>query len=417
MRFLCCLLFLLLTLPGFAQFRAKSIEFTGYPKASKVDLLSASGLKEGESLTDAQLQEAANKLSDTGMFSNVSFEYAGETLKVTLEPTKDLVPVLYQNFPFWTAEELTQLVHAKVPLYTGSIAPVKGMKAAVSNALKEILSEKLHIDAQVHGGLLTQGKSPLMGFTIELPRVTISAANIDGVSPSHEAAVKKIADSLVGDQYLEPYTSDRLKQALAAHYANNGFVDFSLQVVPNPNSNVQGQQIKTALTLKITEGLQYKVGSLVIDANPLITQEEFERHLAIHSGEMANLELLHKGLAYPSSMYQTKGYITAKLSVQTTRHADSKTVDYKISVTPGEVFHLGTVRFENLTPDQKAQVEKAWKLAPGDVYDPTYAPGFMRNNARSLQSLAGLTASYSQKVNTENHTVDVILSFQRAGAL
>lgn len=68
---LCCLL-IRPTLTA-QKFAVEKITFAGYPAATQTELLTASGLKAGAPLGQPEIQAAAQRLSDTGLFSNVEF--------------------------------------------------------------------------------------------------------------------------------------------------------------------------------------------------------------------------------------------------------------------------------------------------------------------------------------------------------
>ena len=60
--------------PLFAQTRVlREITFTGAPAYSQAELLAFIGLKRGGSATQQQIEDAAQRLGDTGLFEEVTF--------------------------------------------------------------------------------------------------------------------------------------------------------------------------------------------------------------------------------------------------------------------------------------------------------------------------------------------------------
>lgn len=55
-------------------FKLPQITFTGVPAFSQADLLKVSGLQPGADATQADVQAAAQHLSDTGLFTDIRFE-------------------------------------------------------------------------------------------------------------------------------------------------------------------------------------------------------------------------------------------------------------------------------------------------------------------------------------------------------
>ncbi|MGC2298667.1 MAG: POTRA domain-containing protein, partial [Acidobacteriaceae bacterium] len=98
----------------------KKIVFSG-TTASQAELLAVSGLKPGDSLGQAEIQAAAQKLIDTGLFTDVRFAFDGAALTYILKPATGMEAVTYANFPWWDEKTLNTAVAAKVPLFHGSV--------------------------------------------------------------------------------------------------------------------------------------------------------------------------------------------------------------------------------------------------------------------------------------------------------
>ena len=53
-----------------------------------------------------------------------------------------------------------------------------------------------------------------------------------------------------------------------------------------------------------------------------------------------------------------------------------------------------------------------WKLNPGDIYDPAYAPTFLKANQSKLGFLNGYSIAWTQKINDDTKTVDLFIFFR-----
>ena len=62
------------------KFIPKTIQFIGDQEYSTDELLAASGLKKGETLTYADLNDTSKRLMDTGMFASPTFKFGGQDL-------------------------------------------------------------------------------------------------------------------------------------------------------------------------------------------------------------------------------------------------------------------------------------------------------------------------------------------------
>ena len=100
----------------------------------------------GQQVTEADFQKATEILGETGMFGDVSyrFEYsaAGATLDFQLSDNPQLVPARFDNFVWFSDQELMEKLHQRVPLFRGQL-PLNGkLPDQISDALQGLLIER-----------------------------------------------------------------------------------------------------------------------------------------------------------------------------------------------------------------------------------------------------------------------------------
>jgi outer membrane protein assembly factor BamA len=122
------------------------VEGSAFPTA---DVLAASGLKLQQQADSASFAAAAKRLSDTGRFATVQYEFAplnDYDVKATfnIQDNKESSPVLFDNFPWWQSDQLMQALHQRVPLFNGTV-PFEGTTdEEVRQALSAVLKESGH---------------------------------------------------------------------------------------------------------------------------------------------------------------------------------------------------------------------------------------------------------------------------------
>src|SRR5271157_3903457 len=125
----CTVLFLS---PAFAQQEAKAkiatIRLDGLKTLAEEPVKSLAGLQLGDVVGKEDLQAAADRLIQTGLFSQVNYEFhsVGEDLTVTYKLEEaQRVPVLFDNIPWFADSELNEAIRKAVPVYDGT-APQEG---------------------------------------------------------------------------------------------------------------------------------------------------------------------------------------------------------------------------------------------------------------------------------------------------
>lgn len=402
---------------GAQKYVPKKIMFAG-TTMSQSELLVVSGLKPGDTLGQAEIQAAAQKLIDTGLFTDVKFSFDGVALTYTLKPAEGMEPVSYANFPWWDDKALNAAVAAKVPLFHGSVPPESGMQQQVAAALTALLAEK-----GVEGATVTavpakdeSMKDAGIEFHIDAPPVEVGVVNFSGVSSAWTEPVGAIQKAAVGRDF-DPATPSTLEAALRAIYHRQGYLDVALTGFAHGEPQVADGKVLVPVSATIVEGGQYRLTGLHLSGDVLMTPEQFAKAAKIHSGDVANEDLLRGTLAMIVGPYKAHGYLRAKIDATPTKDATNHTVDYAITVEPGPVYHMGELSLVNLNEQQKAQVLQYWPLRAGDVYDAVMVPQFLQKYKNQLRLLDGWSAAYKQYEHEDTRIVDLVVTFRQGGPL
>lgn len=404
--------------PAVAQkYVAKKITFSG-TTLSQAELLAASGLKPGETLGQQEIQAGAQKLIDTGMFSDVQFSFDGVDLNYALKPADGMQPVSYLNFPWWDDQALTALLEAKVPLFHGEIPPESAMQQQVAAALTELLAEK-GVTATVTGtprAALGGGKAGGIEYQIVAPPVEVGSVHLSGVSAEWAEPVLAIQKAAEGQDF-DPATEATLEAALRAIYHRQGYLEMTVTGYAHGTPVMVDGKVWVPVSARVQEGAQYRVRGMHFAGDAVMTADEFSKMAKLHLADIANEDLLRGTLAEISLEYRSKGYLRAKLDATPKLDAATRTVDYTVTVVPGPVFTMGTLGLMNVSDEQRAEVLKAWPLKEGDVYNAVLVGQFLLKYKEQLHSLDGWSAAYKAYEHEDTHVVDLVVTFRPGGPM
>src|SRR5580692_7410888 len=84
----------------------QSIRFEGTSEYTNIELTNAAGLKKGRAYTSDELNLHAQQLMATGIFEKVGYKFDGVDLVFTLGLNSQAYPVLLDNLPLDTGNEL-----------------------------------------------------------------------------------------------------------------------------------------------------------------------------------------------------------------------------------------------------------------------------------------------------------------------
>jgi outer membrane protein assembly factor BamA len=409
------------TLPVSAQtFQLPPISFTGAPSFSQADLLKVSGLHEGGTATQADIQAAAQHLSDTGLFADIHFEFnsTGLVYALKLMSLENLLPASFTNFAWWSPAELNSALASRAPLYIG-VVPLNGnLQDNIAAALKAMVAEKgvtAKIVAVAHSA--QPGATPSsIAFTIESPQIRVQTLTLVHASPTMQPKLDKVIKAQTG----QPFEQDTTRQAIAAElttaYRNEGYLDMTVVSIKQAPPQVTPTGVGLDMTATLNEGAPYRLFSITWPGSDVISTADFNKQVKMKPEDVASEAALRQSLSIISSAYFIKGFQDANVQAPPTFNHISHHVSYTITVVPGPQYRIHTVKTLGLNDDQQKQFSSAWGMNPGDIYDTTYLSTFLTKN-RSLTTLAGYSASYKAFSDPDSHLVDLTITFVKGGTL
>src|SRR6202165_740906 len=103
--------------------RLTALKVTGTARYTDKEILAASGLETGQNTADGDFREAAQRLGDSGLFSDVVYSYSSSGAGVRLEmqladaEQSKLVPAHFENFVWFTDEKLPVSLGSPVTVF------------------------------------------------------------------------------------------------------------------------------------------------------------------------------------------------------------------------------------------------------------------------------------------------------------
>src|SRR6185295_3352078 len=124
-----------------------AIEIEGVQTLTKETVISTSGLKVGDAFSVEATDAAAERLVSSGLFKKVGYSTrnAGSNVTITfkLEELKgQSSAVVFDNFIWFSDEELAAAIVREVPSFNGSVPDIGNTNDAIKKALQNLLAER-----------------------------------------------------------------------------------------------------------------------------------------------------------------------------------------------------------------------------------------------------------------------------------
>jgi outer membrane protein assembly factor BamA len=410
------------SIPAFAQYSIANVVIEGGAPYTDAEILTVSGLAPGQFLTHDSLANAGQHLLDTGLFDDVQVSLSGagkaRTVHVALKPIAldKLMPASFENFVWFAPDELTQGIHARVPLYRGGTADAGNIPDAIQAALLQMLTEKGVTAKLSHAVVEPSPLHPLLvqGFRVNLPRITLADIHLSfsgppgastQLAPGLQTAVNEATHAL----YNEGLSGVTIEDRLLAPAHNAGYITAYLDHIDRtvaPASN----GVAVTYTARLVSGDIYKVSALTWEPTAVYSAADLARDAKLHAGDVAAASALHETVASVSAAYLALGYMDVSVKAAPAVDNSTHTVAYRLHAVPGEIYSLRTLNVTGLSPEARKTFDAAWPMKPGDPYSEGVVRAFIRKNI-AQPAYKGYIFDYQASADPQTHLVDLTLTF------
>jgi len=397
------------------SYKLLSIHVTGLNHFKEDQVIAASGLKLGDLAGEKQFEQAAQKLGETGLFSNLSYKYqystAGCDLDMQVAENDQLVPITFDNFVWFSDDELLGLLHSKLPLFEGRVPTAGKLADQVAEALKRILDErKIFGEAEYHLAGALNGPITSYLYQVSLHPVLVRNVEFAGAANGELPALQAAAKSLPGQDYSRTKMRVQEEKNLLPVYLSRGYLkaqfsDSQAKVAED------GAETKVDVTFPVLPGVQYKLVNIEWEGNSVFPVEKLQTLIHLKAGEPANAVQLTDDLEEIRKLYGTKGYLFAHADPTPEMDDSAATVSYQLSMTEGDQYRMGELTIDGIPAANAAKMAEQWQLKKRDPFDGSYMQRFFKIMYHDV----GLNVPYNivskQNVNQKDKTVSVVLHF------
>lgn len=401
------------------SFRLASIQISGSNRLPADGVAAASGLSIGQPVTVQDLQSAADRLSELGLFDYVTFQYqsTSETISVTfvVEETAKLRPCEFDNFVWLPRDELLAQLKAEIPLFTGAAPPGGYLIEEIQRVLQKLLAER-GVRARVTHLAPMSDVGGINLFRVEGVSLPVAALQFRGADKLGEGRLREASQPLLAQNFSRTFLGAFIGGTLVPFYRSRGYLRATFR---EPEVEYLGEAegaYPIRVTLTVDERDPYRVREIRWHGNAVLSQAELEKKVSLRPGDVADTvklaEELHK---IREEEYGGRGYIQARLEITPEPHDATLTADLTINVAEGDLYRFRALVVQGLPERAAEQLTKKWKLQPGAPFDSNYLRKFLKDDVepvvRGLGPVAR-TMNYSLDRSDAHKTVNVILRFR-----
>jgi outer membrane protein insertion porin family len=400
------------------------IEFEGLQQITAAEALATSGLKPEQPFKVEEVDAAAQRLLDSGIFKQIGYRTKTIGNKVTItfqveESRGGDFPVIFDNFIWFTEDQLLEAVRREVAAFAGRAPETGKTPEAITRALEQLLAqEKIPATVEYIASQDLAGHMLAHVFSVKGIKLPICTVHFPGARNVFEAKLTDTAKELRESEYSSETVRGFAGMKLFALYREVGQLQakFASPIAKPDQKCKNGVDV----TLPVTEGVVYSWGQTEWSGTNALTADQLSEILGAKQGDVANGLKFDKGLVAVSKAYGRQGYLDAGVRPVPEFDDSAQKVTYKIEVREGPQYRMGSLFFKGLTERDAKALRDSWRLKRGEVFDQGYLDEFFKNGLRNVRLFEELRAlgnpltrlSIDLNPNKESLTVDVTLELE-----
>ena len=390
--------------PAPAELKLDRIDVVGTKRYPAAEVIRLSGLAQGQAITDTGVQKAGQQIVATGLFKSLRYRYETADGKghVTFEIVEEdwTRPVVFDNFVWFTDEELTTAVRAEVPSFDGKAPGTEAASAFIGRALQRIIdARRIGGEVQVRDRVNIRTGSHQWIYKVNGAGLQLCALRTPGATAALASLLQQAAkDDVIGKDYSRSFLVDFAEGTLRQIYAKRGYLK---AVFGAPAAAATGACPGVMVTLPVDEGLAYVWGAAEWVGNTAVTAKDLDGLIGIKRGDVADLVRFEEGLRAVETAYEKMGRLERRLAPVPRLDDAARTAAFVITIAEGPEYRMGALEFGGFTPGQAAELTKKWTLKSGVPFDASY------QNQFELKELRGFRFGGERRINSTTHVVDV----------
>ncbi|HLL75805.1 MAG TPA: POTRA domain-containing protein [Pyrinomonadaceae bacterium] len=404
------------------KMRLTKVEWVGLQRVKEEEVARVSGLSAGQEVDVAALDAAAERLVLSGLVTRVGYNLreAGGRASVTFEVVEAKregnIPVVFDNFVWFTRDELVAAVQKELPEFDGRASESNSAVAAVTRALERLLAErKIAGEVEYLPQASVTGGDPKHVFSVNGVSLPVCSVNFAGASAAVEPELRAVARQVVGTDYSQEAVAAFADSAVRALYHRRGHLKVRFGEPGAAVAESAACKGGVAVSLPVEEGQVYTWAGAEWGGNAAFPAAELDAALAIRPGEVADAARVERQLREVRKLYGRRGHLAMTWRERREFDDAARRVAFRFDVQEGPQYRMGELVVAGLSDADAARVRSEWKLRPGDAFDVTYVEGFLAGAMPAL-ARAGLD---KLKLNTQvrpdaaRQAADVTLTFTR----
>ncbi len=402
----------------------REIRAVGEKLLTEAQVVAITGLTPGAQISKNDLQSAADKLVQSGLFAKVSYNFQTKLASVFVTfhvEESPRIPVYFDNFPWFTDSALGDAIRAKCPFFDGTLPEAGAAVDQAVDAVKELLASRGVQGSLEHTVIANPtGEGNVQEIRVEGAAVQIAKLEFSDPALSTSKAVQQHLSEILGKPYSRMTIDLFLVEAIKPIYLQQGFLRAKLgppeiRLTGDPNQKLPSQ---IPVYVPVAPGDIYRWQEIRWTGNALVSEFALSALLGMKRGDVADGLQIEAGWDRVREEYAHRGYLEAKVDPAPAYDEHTHTVSYSVAIHEGPQYRFGKMILTGISPAAERKLHAAWPIAAGDVFDKAKFEELLAKLQTHQEQVFGeLPLHYDNvghwlQTDASKGTVDVLLDFK-----
>ncbi len=384
--------------PAFAQsFSFSNVVVEGNVRVDPATILSYAGISRGEDVSAAALNDAYQRIANSGLFETVEVIPQGGTLLIRVVEYPIVNVISFEGNKRLKDEQLAEIVKSQTRrVYAPSTAESDAADIA------EVYRVQGRIAATVTPKIIRRSENRVdlvfeitEGRVVEVERLSFVGNRAFSDRRLRQVLETKQAGLLRTFIQRDTFVAERLeldKQVLTEFYLSRGYIDFQ---VLDAGAEVSRERDATFVTFTVREGLPYTLGNITtVSEIDGVDAAEFEAVQKIRSGQTYSPVLIDNNITRMETLALRKGLNFVRIEPRITRNDRGQMVDVQFAIVRGERIFVERIDIEGNQTTLDQVIRRQFRTVEGDPFNP-------REVRQSAERIRALGFFSDAQVNSE----------------
>jgi outer membrane protein insertion porin family len=360
--------------PAFAQvFSFSNVTIEGNDRVDAATILNYAGISRGEEVSAGGLNDAYQRILNSGLFETVEMVPQGSTLVIRVVEYPIVNVISIEGNKRLKDERLSELIKSQ-PRRIYSPSQAESDAAAIAEAYR--VSGRLAASVTPKIIRRSDNRVDLVfeiseGKVVENERISFVGNKAFTDRRLRQVLETKQAGFLRNLIQRDTYVPERLeldKKVLTDFYLSRGFIDFQ---VLDASAELSRERDATFVTFTVREGVAYDIGKVTtVSEVEGLDAAEFEAVQKIRAGQTYSPLLIDNNITRMETLALKKGLNFIRVEPRITRNPAGQVVDVEFAIVRGERIFVERIDIEGNTTTLDQVIRRQFRTVEGDPFNP-----------------------------------------------